>query len=334
MRRKFSGTPIARYQIFTLADGSYVVQWDDKRVQELLTGKYRDFDSRRDFGHGITEYELKQLKAAGRVEHYNRDYVWLYALPETARFGVRKEMGRGDRIRAYYLSTTMPKSQLENVQTVLQKLDIAPQIHLITRHNLIIVMAQNGTHFHSLEEVEKVQARLKAEAEGLLSDLTIAYDEISNRTAILQSPFEESVSLEEIIASQTDTSFTDGRQIVMAIKDPEEREAFDDLFSKMKSHVQHAESGNQALEMLEDHYSDLLLMDLMLPDMHGWQMIRKIKEIESLRDLPIMVITDEASIGMTIARVEYITRPVSIARLRHNIWKIFSERVRSNGKLS
>jgi hypothetical protein len=144
MRRKFSGTPIARYQIFTLADGSYVVQWDEKRVQELLTGKYRDFESRRDFGHGITEYELKQLKAAGRVEHYNRDYVWLYSLPETARFGVRKEMGRGDRIRAYYLSTTLPKSQLDNIQSVLQKLEISTKIRPVTRQNLIVIMAHNG----------------------------------------------------------------------------------------------------------------------------------------------------------------------------------------------
>jgi CheY-like chemotaxis protein len=333
MRRKFSGTPIARYQIFTLADGSYVVQWDEKRVQELLTGKYRDFESRRDFGHGITEYELKQLKAAGRVEHYNRDYVWLSTLPENGRFGVRKEMGRGDRIRAYYLSTTLPKSQLENIQTVLQKLQISTKISPVTRQNLIVIMAHNGGHFPTLEEVEKVQAALETEAEGLLSELTIAYDEISSRTAVLQNPFEEPVSLEEIIASQTDTSLTDGRQVVMAIKEAEEREAFDDLLSKMKIRVQHANNGGQALEALEDHHSDLLLMDLILPDMHGWQMIRKIKEIENLRDLPIMVVTDEANIGMTIAKVEYLTRPVSIARLRHNIWKIFSERIRANGKL-
>jgi CheY-like chemotaxis protein len=332
MRKKFSGSPIARYQVFTLADGSYVVQWDDKRVQELLTGNYREFDARRDFGHEITEYELKQLKAAGRVEHYNRDYVWLFSLPETMRFGVRREMGRGDRIRAYYLSTTLPKSQLENIRLLLHQLGLAEEVAVVLRQNILAIMTAHGGYLPDIETAEKVQAHLETHAADLFTGLTIAYDEVSSRTPSHgNSTVEDNtpISLEELIASQTDTSVTEGRQIVMTIKQAEEREAFDDLFERMRIRVQHAESGIQALEVLEDHNSDLLLMDLLLPDMHGWQMIRKIKEIERLRDLPVMIITDEANIGMTVAKVDYLTRPVSIARLRHNVWKILSERVRT-----
>jgi CheY-like chemotaxis protein len=330
MRRKFSSTPIARYQIFTLADGSYVVQWDDKRVQELLTGNYRDFDSRKDFGHAITEFELKQLKAAGRVEHYNRDYVWLYSLPETARFGIRREMGRGDRIRAYYLSTTLPKSQLENIRALLQKLDIGAEV--AARQNTLVLLGSAGVHFRGIDEAEQIQALLEEKASDLFSGLTVAYEEVSTRTATFHHADDDQagpLSLEELIASQSDTSITQGRQVIMAIKEQEECEAFDDLFSRMKMNVQHASTGIQALELLEDHFADLLLMDLLLPDMHGWQMIRKIKEIETLRDLPVMVITDEPDIVMTVAQVDYLTRPVSIARLRHNVWKILSEHARA-----
>lgn len=331
MRRKFTGSPLARYQVFTLADGSYVVQWDDKRVQELLTGNYRDFDARKDFGHALTDYELKQLKAAGRVEHYNRDYVWLFSLPEATRFGIRREMGRGDRIRAYYLSTTLPKSQLENITTILQQIGIGSQISLVVRQNILVVMGQNGVHFPTMTEAEAVLTVLEEQAGDLFSGLTIAYDEISNRALFGSSAIENSssINLDELIASQTDISVTDGRQIVMALREEEEREAFDELFSKMHLSVQHAANGSQALEILEDHDTDLLLMDLLLPDMHSWQMIRKIKEIENLRDLPMMIITDETNIGMTVAQVDYLTRPVSIARLRHNVWKILSERVRN-----
>ncbi|MBC8172096.1 MAG: response regulator [Anaerolineae bacterium] len=333
MKKKFSGAPIARYQVFTLADGAYAVQWDERRVQDLLTGSYREFDPRRDFGHPISEYELKQLKAAGCVEYFNRDYVWLMPLPENGRYGVRKEMGRGDRIRAYYLSTSLLKTRLEEIQGTLVRLGIASQVHVIPRQNILVIMARDGSHFRTIQEAEKVQSALQLRDAELFASLTVAFDEISVRVpSVGTSTVEktsEPISLDELIASQRDTSVTAGRQVVMAIKEEEEREAYHHLFDIMEIQVQQAETGGKALELLEDHETDLLLMDLLLPDMHGWQMIGKIKEIENLRDLPVMIITDEHDIGMTIAKVDYLTRPVSIARLRHNIWKILSERVRN-----
>jgi CheY-like chemotaxis protein len=252
-------------------------------------------------------------------------------LPENGRFGIRKEMGRGNRIRAYYLSTTLPKSQLENVQAVVDSLMLEPPVQVVPRQNILVIMGQNGAHFPGIAEVEKVQTILYDSASDLFYNLTVAYDEVNARASSFGLSTVESssddVTLDELIASQRDTSLTAGRQIVLAVKEEEEREAFNSLFVSMELVVQQAETGGKALELLEDHPADLLLMDLTLPDMHGWQMINKIKEIETLRDLPVMVITDEVNIGMRVARVDYLTRPVSIARLRHNVWKILTERV-------
>jgi hypothetical protein len=61
--------------------------------------------------------------------------------------------------------------------------------------------------------------------------------------------------------------------------------------------------------------------------MHSLQLISNIKEDPALRDLPILVISDEANLSMTVARVEYLIRPVSIARLRFLVWKSLRERV-------
>ncbi|MBC8100814.1 MAG: response regulator [Armatimonadetes bacterium] len=333
MRRKFSGSPIARYQVFTLADGSYVVQWDDKRVQELLTGKYRDFEPKQDFGHPLSEWELNQLKAAGRVEHFNRDFVWLLALPEAGRFGVRKEMGRGDRIRAYYLSTLLPKSQLANIQQLLTQLALADTLTVVPRQQLLAVMDAHGAHFRDAQTAEAAQAALLHHAPDLFAGVAIGIDEISLRAAGFgQSTVDASdddlpFSFDELVASQNAVSVTSGRQIVTVLNRAEEREAFDQLFVEMEIFTQHSKSGAQVLSMLEDYHADLLLLDLTLPDMHGWQLVQKAREIDPARTLPMMIITDETSIGMTVAKVDYLTRPVSIARLRHNIWKIFKEKV-------
>lgn len=328
--KKFSGSALARHQIFSLADGTFVVQWDEKKVQELLSGRYRDFDHRRDYGHAVTEYELKYLKAAGRVEHFNKNYVWLYTLPEQGRTTANRTMGRGERVHAYYLSTTLPKSQLKNVQATLSSQGLDTQFEARVRSSVVVLLRYDGRPFANVEEAEAAQAALLAQVAELFTDLTVAFVELDLRAmkhAFSPRETEELLSLDELIASQGDTTVTAGREVVLALTEAEERTAFVELFAEMKLNVSEAGQGHDAIELLEDNPPDLLVMDMILPDMHGYQLISKVKEIEPLRDLPILIITDEVNLSLTVARAEYMTRPVSIARLRHNVWKMLNERI-------
>lgn len=327
--KKFSGSAISRHQVFSLADGTFVVQWDDKRVQDLLSGRYRDYDHRRDYGHAVTDYELKQLKAAGRVEHFNKNFVWMYALPESGRYGMLKVMGRGERIHAFYLSTALPKSQLQNVQATLRTMGVDEDFQARSRSSIVVILGKNGKPFGDVEEAEGAQSQLMERAPEIFSDLTVAFIELDVRA--MQRAFgpqpEDDLNLDELIASQGDTSVTAGRQVVLALPHAEERSAVMNLFKEMKLDVKESSTGYEALELVEDYHPDLLVMDLMLPDMHGYQMISKLKEIETLREMPIMLITNEVNLSMTVARVEYLTRPVSIARMRHNVWKVLHEHI-------
>lgn len=126
-------------------------------------------------------------------------------------------------------------------------------------------------------------------------------------------------ALDQACADQGDASKIDGKSVVLAVNQEDESQAFSDVFAEMKLRVQYASSGAEILRLLEDHPVHLLVMDMEMPDIHAWKMISKVREIEMLRDLPILVITDQASLGMTVAKVDYLTRPVSIARLRQNI---------------
>jgi len=104
-----------------------------------------------------------------------------------------------------------------------------------------------------------------------------------------------------------------GKRVILAVPESEEQEAFREMLNEMQIDVLVASSAVETLELLEDFPSHLLIMDLNQPDMHGWQMINKI------RNLPITVLTDQPNIGITVARVDYLTRPVSIARLRQSV---------------
>ncbi len=77
-------------------------------------------------------------------------------------------------------------------------------------------------------------------------------------------------------------------------------------------------------------------MDLLLSDMHGWEMLGKMKEIDSLRNMVTIVLAEgsmsnQQSFALTVAKVDiYLVKPVSRARLRQNIWMSLKKHTSSN----
>lgn len=320
--KKFNGSAIFRHQVFTLSDGSYVVQWDEGRVQELLTAKYRLYDHARDFGHAITDYELSQLVVSGRVEQYNQKYVWVLPLPEGGRFGERRVMGRENRVRMFYLSTFFPKAEQERAQEALERVGLADRYGAKVQGNQVVIVGANGLPFRNYRDVELAQTVIAAEASAIFPSLTVAFVENNSRDAYRQNMDSDNakINLDELIASQAASSDLIGKRVLLVVGQDVERQTFEELFAEMKLDVKIAVNASEALQVLEDFPMDLLIADIQLPDMHVFQMLIKAKEIERLRDLPVLVLTDQPYFGTTVARVDYMQRPISIARLRYTVY--------------
>ncbi len=320
MKKRFTGSPVSRYQVFTTSDGTFVVQWEPNYVQELLSGRYRAYEHKTDFGHPISDYELKQLKAAGRVEHFNRRYVWLYALPERGRFKV-KTLEKSSRVRTYYLSTTLPGNHLPEIQALLKELELDQELLARNRNDFVVILGKNGAAFRSLGEAERAQVVLQERAPEAFKNLTVAFTETKNNTSH-QSPMPlTEPTLDDLIASQEDTSCTEDRQVVLAVTEQDEQEALVELLEKLKMHVHLAETGQAALYLLEDYHPDLLIMDVNLPDMHGWNLLVSMREIQSLRSLPVIALANEYRV-VPAGNVQLIARPYSIAQIRYVIWSL------------
>jgi CheY-like chemotaxis protein len=330
MSKSYSGSAVPRHFVFIMADGTFVVQWDESRVQDILSGQYRSLHD-DGFGHAISDYELDQLKSAGRVEFYNRGWVWLYALPEPHRFQAELKTQEfvADRVRAFYLNTTLPNSQIENIRLLLHDLGLGEDFSVLGRAGLVAVAGRDGNPFLHFKEAEQIQKQLTVKAPDMFRDSAIAFiemrqEDVENNQDVKRP--EDNTDLATIIASQSDTSITYGKQIVLLVTDEQEREAIRELCQEMQMDVHLAEAGWEALQLLEDGHPDIFLMDLELPDIHGWALISKLKEIGNLRDLPIIVIaehsaSDRQSLAFTVANIDlYLVKPVSKARLRQNIW--------------
>lgn len=323
-----SGSAISRVRVFVLADGTSVVQWDEKRVQELLSGQYRHYEHHRDFGHAITDYELNILKSNGRVEHYTHKYVWLFPLPEAGRYSRRVLDGLG-KSRGYYLTSGCQKTEMATVRQAIETLGLQTLVKPIVRGSTIVFHNPQGQLFAKIEDAEKAQHHLVEISKDLFGEISVAFVEMQQKRLSKPPnvPDDETLpSLDELIASQHDVTATSGRKVVLASAVTEEREAFTELLVSMNIEVFPALRGGDALALLEDVRPDLFIMDLQLPDMHGYLLLGRVREIDMFRDLPVLIIADELNLTMTIAKIDYLTRPVSIARLRFAVWKILRDR--------
>src|SRR5688500_11839042 len=76
-----------------------------------------------------------------------------------------------------------------------------------------------------------------------------------------------------------------------------------------------AEDGKIGVEMSYAQHPDLILMDLNMPNMSGWEAATLLRADESMRDLPIIAITGHALPGereraLRAGCTEYFTKPV------------------------
>ncbi len=85
-----------------------------------------------------------------------------------------------------------------------------------------------------------------------------------------------------------------------------------------------AESGEVALERLTERSPDLMLLDWMLPDLDGIEVLRKVRKRGHLSDLPVIMLTAKAEEmdkvkGLDVGADDYMTKPVSLKELEARI---------------
>ncbi len=90
-----------------------------------------------------------------------------------------------------------------------------------------------------------------------------------------------------------------------------------------------AVGGRHGLELIRQEVPDLILLDLMMPDVDGWEVYRQMKADKTLAKIPVIVVTARAQsidkvLGLQVAKVDdYITKPFGPRELLASIKKIF-----------
>ena len=103
------------------------------------------------------------------------------------------------------------------------------------------------------------------------------------------------------------------------------------------------DSGEKVFELLETTIPDLILLDVMMPDMDGYEICEKLKQIDVARNIPIIFLTaqsdtDSLLAGFRVGGVDYVAKPFIreelLARIRTQIRLKFSkEKITEDAKI-
>lgn len=98
--------------------------------------------------------------------------------------------------------------------------------------------------------------------------------------------------------------------------------------------LQTVTTGQQGLALAAADPPDLILVDVMMPGMNGYEVCRRLKEDERLRQIPVIFVTalgefDSELTGLTLGAADYLTKPINVDLARHRIRNLVNrERLR------
>ena len=110
------------------------------------------------------------------------------------------------------------------------------------------------------------------------------------------------------------------RKIMVVDDSPTERHVLCEMLAKAGYLVVTAESGEEALAKAKLEKPDLILMDVVMPGMNGYQATRTLTREEATRDIPVIMVTSKNQEtdkiwGMRQGALDYLTKPVDRATL-------------------
>jgi len=89
-----------------------------------------------------------------------------------------------------------------------------------------------------------------------------------------------------------------------------------------------AVGGADGIEAVKREKPDLVLLDLMMPDVDGWEVYRQMKADKEVADIPVIIITARTQsidkvLGLKVAKVaDYITKPFGPSDLINSVKKV------------
>jgi signal transduction histidine kinase len=113
-------------------------------------------------------------------------------------------------------------------------------------------------------------------------------------------------------------------QILIVDDQPSARDTLKGLLHPESYRLTFASSGAEALSCLEQLQPDIILLDVMMPGMDGFEVCRRLKAVEKWRHIPVILITaldsqEDIAAGLNVGADDFISKPVQSPELRARV---------------
>jgi two-component system response regulator VicR len=123
----------------------------------------------------------------------------------------------------------------------------------------------------------------------------------------------------------------DKRRVLCIEDEPEMIDLIRLILERKGFEVLGAVGGQEGLDFVRREKPDLVLLDLMMPDVDGWEVYRQMKADEELQHIPVVVVTAKAQsidkvLGLHIAKVDdYVTKPFGPGDLVESVERVLKK---------
>ncbi|MCY1014878.1 MULTISPECIES: response regulator [Pyxidicoccus] len=103
--------------------------------------------------------------------------------------------------------------------------------------------------------------------------------------------------------------------VLVVDDDPDILEALSEILEAEGFEIRRARNGKEALERLEPEPPHLILLDLMMPVMDGWEFAQRMRQRPAVADVPIIVLSADRNVGSKaadIGAVGHLAKPFEL----------------------
>jgi signal transduction histidine kinase/CheY-like chemotaxis protein/CHASE3 domain sensor protein len=168
------------------------------------------------------------------------------------------------------------------------------------------------------------ELKIRQYADSIVVKTAHSYQRILDEVGLFLHLVEEKNNSVETVRSKTLGSLTEvlsGKKILITDDDVRNIFSLTKALEKYKVEVVVAMDGKHALQQIKEHPDvDVVLMDMMMPEMDGYETIRELRKMPKFTRLPIIAITAKSMTGerekcITAGASDYISKPVDIDQL-------------------
>jgi CheY-like chemotaxis protein len=317
-------TPVPRYFIFSLEDGTWVVQRGSDRVQELLTGNLRSFSS-LDITYEIEDMELDMMVAQDIVDLYDSSYVWLIDNPHSEinlpTSTLERPLGT---LNYFYVWTDLSKKELKAAEEALEELGQGYEAGL--RFDQVIILNKYQEPFALLSDAEHAHILVAPILQNLAADSRVETVTFNMSSLPLVWSIEEGEHLIRKFAPRIKP-----RTVVCIDDDLDTHEIIGQVLEELGVTIISAYTGKEGITLIEDTDPIIVLTDLQLPDIHGYEVVAFMRRNPELAQIPVIVISaldseTDRTFAFSVADArDFLSKPINPDEFRRRVWHVLNQ---------